>query len=52
MKKLNLSFGGVDLIISHGKYYFIEVNPTGEWGWIEANTDYKLHNAIVDWMVN
>ncbi len=52
MKKLNLSFGGIDLILSNGKYYFVEVNPTGEWGWIEANTKYKVHNAIVDWMVN
>lgn len=52
MKKLNISFGGVDLIISDGDYYFIEVNPTGEWGWIEANTEYKIHNTIVEWMMS
>ena len=31
MKKLELNFGGIDLAIVSGEYYFIEVNPTGEW---------------------
>ena len=29
MKKLELNFGGIDLAIVSGEYYFIEVNPTG-----------------------
>ena len=52
MKRLNLSFGGVDLAVIGDSYYFIEVNPTGEWGWIETNLGYNIHGAIVDWMVN
>ena len=50
MKKLNISFGGVDLILNNGEYYFIEVNPTGEWGWIEAAVGYDIHGTIVNWM--
>ncbi len=51
MKKMNLSFGGIDLAVVGDSYYFIEVNPTGEWGWIESNLGYNIHGAIVDWMV-
>lgn len=52
MKKLNLSFGGIDLMLRGNDYYFVEINPTGEWGWIEASVRYDIHEAIVDWMVN
>lgn len=52
MKKLNISFGGIDLMLRSNDYYFVEVNPTGEWGWIEASVQYDIHGAIVDWMVN
>ena len=52
MKELNLSFGGIDLARTGDEYFFIEVNPTGEWGWIEASVGYDIHGAIVDWMVN
>ncbi len=46
MKKLKLDFGGIDLAIVNDSYYFIEVNPTGEWGWLEVNTGMKISGAI------
>lgn len=46
MYELNLNFGGIDLVYSNGRYYFIEVNPTGEWGWLEVKTDMKISSAI------
>lgn len=48
MQTLGLEFGGIDLAIVGDTYYFIEVNPTGEWGWVEANTDYSIAKEIVD----
>lgn len=51
MNKLELSFGGVDLAFSNGKYYFIEVNPTGEWGWLSQYSSIPLEKAIVDELV-
>ncbi len=48
MCNLGLSFGGVDLIERNGDYYFIEVNPTGEWGWLVRTAGFKIHEAIVD----
>ena len=46
MKKLDLNFGGIDLAIVADEYYFIEVNPTGEWGWLEVKTGMKISQAI------
>ncbi len=51
MNKLDLTFGGVDLALSKGKYYFIEVNPTGEWGWISPYCTMPLEIAIVNELV-
>lgn len=49
MKKLNLSFGGIDLALVEKKYYFIEINPTGEWGWLVSNS-CPIDKTIVDYM--
>lgn len=46
MKKLELNFGGIDLAIVAGEYYFIEVNPTGEWGWLEVKTGVTISKTI------
>lgn len=52
MSMLHLSFGGIDLAYSDGKYYFLEINPTGEWGWLIRTTGYSIDKSIVDWMTN
>lgn len=46
MKKLQLQFGGIDLAYMNGEYYFIEVNPTGEWGWLEVKTGIAISSEI------
>lgn len=51
MNKLGILFGGVDLAFSNGKYYFIEVNPTGEWGWLSTYGTIPLEKAIVNELV-
>lgn len=51
MNELGLSFGGVDLAFSNGEYYFIEVNPTGEWGWLNQYCAIPLEKAIVNELV-
>lgn len=52
MKQLGLVFGGVDLAVMDNKYYFIEVNPTGEWGWLSSGSDMPVDKAIVDELTN
>ncbi len=50
MGDLALNFGGIDLAFSRGDYYFIEVNPTGEWGWLVNTAKFPIAETIVDYM--
>lgn len=52
VEKLGLQFGAIDMVLSKdSKYYFLEINPNGQWGWIEKRTGYKLTEAIVDLLI-
>ena len=49
VRKLGLRFGAVDLVLDrNGNYWFLEVNPNGQWAWIENRTGMPLTQAIVD----
>lgn len=48
VKSLGLTFGAIDMIQSNGKIYFIEINPTGEWGWLVDNSGLQIHKQISD----
>jgi len=52
VRKMRLSFGAMDLICSaEGGYYFLEINPNGQWAWIQQRTGLKLTEALVDLLV-
>lgn len=48
LKRLELNYGAIDLIYSNGEYYFIELNPTGEWDWLLYNADIRIDTAIAN----
>ncbi|MEG3081195.1 hypothetical protein R3F64_15115 [Halomonas sp. 5021] len=49
MKRLNLRYGAIDLICDQqAKLWFLEINPNGQWAWIENLTGYPIAAAIVD----
>lgn len=52
VKELNLKFGALDLIFFDTEYYFIEINPTGEWSWLQQATGFKFDNLIVNSLKN
>ena len=52
MRELHLNFGGIDLAYVDGEYYFIEVNPTGEWGWLEVKTGIQISMHIKKFLCN
>lgn len=53
MKRWGLSYGAFDLILaSDGDYVFLEVNPTGQWGWIEGLTGMPISRAIAELLAN
>jgi len=48
-KRLNLHFGAIDLVFEKGsRYVFLEINPNGQWGWIERRLGYDISGAIVN----
>jgi len=47
MKKTNLNSGSFDFILDKkGKFYFIEINPVGQFGMISKPCDYKLEKLF------
>ena len=49
MKALKINFGAIDMILTpQGEYVFLEVNPNGQWGWIEKLTGMPISQAIAD----
>lgn len=49
MKRLGLVFGAMDMILTpDNEYVFLETNPGGQWGWIEAATGMPICKSIVD----
>ncbi len=47
-KKLNLSFGAIDMIKKpNGEYVFLEINPNGQWAWIEMETGLQISDEII-----
>ncbi len=53
MKKCKFNFGAIDMILTpKSEYVFLEVNPSGQWGWIEILTDMPITEAIVQLLSN
>lgn len=50
LKRLRLSFGGIDLVEHDNDFFFIEVNPTGEWAWLVDSANQKIYEGICDFL--
>jgi glutathione synthase/RimK-type ligase-like ATP-grasp enzyme len=50
VKSLGLKYGAVDFAIEKdsNRPIFLEINPTGEWYWIESKTGLKMTDAVAD----
>lgn len=47
MDRLELKFGALDFIEDGtGEPWFLEVNPAGEWGWLERDLGYPIAESI------
>ena len=49
VRSLGLRYGAIDLVLSNGHYWFIEVNPTGEWGWLDSD-DRPIASVITGYL--
>ena len=51
MKSLGLSFGAIDLVQKpNGEFVFLEVNPSGQWLWLDRILDLRISDAVADWL--
>lgn len=49
MRKLDLRFAAVDFAVTpSGEWYFLDLNPNGQWAWIEHETGLPICAAITD----
>jgi ATP-grasp ribosomal peptide maturase len=48
-QQLGLAYAAIDMILTpDDKYVFLEINPNGQWGWIEHATGLPLCGTLVD----
>jgi len=52
MSTLGLMFGCIDMIVTpKGEYVFLEINPNGQWLWIERMTGMPIADALIDMLI-
>ena len=46
---LGLNYGAIDFILDqNGSFIFLEINPNGQWAWIENRLDLNIADGITD----
>jgi hypothetical protein len=48
MQRLGLRFGRLDFLIGEGVTTFLEVNPNGQFGWLDQPGEWPLHCAVLE----
>jgi D-alanine-D-alanine ligase-like ATP-grasp enzyme len=49
MKAFDLIYGAFDFIVTpEGRYVFLEVNPSGQYMWVECATGLEITTALAD----
>jgi len=44
-----LKYSAIDLVKgTDNEFYFLELNPNGQWAWIERKVGYPIRDAIID----
>lgn len=53
VKSYGLPFGAIDMILTpDDEYVFLELNPNGQWAWIEDLTNMPISKAVIDLLFN
>src|SRR5205814_794318 len=50
-QRLHLNYAGVDLVLHRDRYWFLEANPNGEWGWLRATANLPIDEALADFLI-
>ena len=52
VKKLDASFASMDMLVDiNENYYFVDLNPNGQWLWLELLTGIKISEALAHALV-
>lgn len=51
IQKSGLLFGAIDLVEHNSKFVFLEINPNGEWGWLQKPNGIPIAEALCDLMI-
>lgn len=47
-RHFSLRYSAIDLVLGKDdEFYFLEMNPNGQWAWIERKTGYPIRDAII-----
>jgi len=53
MNSLGLAFGAIDLVRTpDGAYVFLEINPNGQWLWLDDFLDLGISDAVSNWLLS
>lgn len=53
MTRLGLVYGAIDMRLTpDGTYVFLEINPSGQWLFVENRTELRITDALVDLMLS
>ena len=53
MEGLGLRYGAIDMVFTpDGRYVFLEINPNGQYLWIEYQTGMPISDAICDLLMS
>ena len=53
VQQLGLNFGAIDLALTEdGSYVFFEINPNGEWVWLEDKLGFPISSLIAKWLAS
>ena len=51
VRHLGLAFGAIDLALTaDGRYKFFEINPNGEWLWLQCKLGFPIAEKIAQWL--
>lgn len=50
VRELGLVFGAIDIVESKEEFYFLEINPSGEWGWLQKNANIPIAETLVEYL--
>jgi glutathione synthase/RimK-type ligase-like ATP-grasp enzyme len=52
LSKLDLNFGALDFVLDReGNFIFLEINPNGQWAWVERQLNLKISDEIANLLV-